>query len=316
MIQNWNRDEGPCIGLGVEGAFDDMHLFAPCVAYEDGVYSMWYSGSRHTVSDCVDNRAFTLGLATSTDGVHFRKDPRSPVCRLGGTRSILTPTLLRYPDGSVCREQGRLRLWFSSCNFPAADRLHTLHESASDDGIEWDPPSDSQLEHVYAPTLIKEGECYKLWYTDVRALPWSIRYAQSANGRDWQVAPDPVLTLDQSWENDRLVYPTVVSIDGEYWMWYGSYSQYGGEEMKTAIGCAYSADGLSWQKDPDNPVFGPDPSRAWESHYTTSQSILRLADGALRIWYASRPAPPFEHKYFAIGTAHWQDRPAAAFEVK
>lgn len=88
-------------------------------------------------------------------------------------------------------------------------------------------------------------------------------------------------------------------------MWYGSYSQHGSEEMKTAIGCAYSADGLRWQKDPDNPVFAPDPSRAWESHYTTSQSILHLDDGSLRIWYASRPAPPFVHKYYAIGTARW-----------
>ena len=43
MIQNWQRDEGPSISLGSEGAFDDMHLFAPCVAYEDGVFSMWYS---------------------------------------------------------------------------------------------------------------------------------------------------------------------------------------------------------------------------------------------------------------------------------
>ena len=106
MSQPWRRDDGPCIGLGAPGAFDDMHLFAPCVAYEHGVYSMWYSGSRHTVSDCVDNRAFTLGLATSTDGVRFTKDRRSPVCRFTGTRSILTPTLLRHPDGSVCREQG------------------------------------------------------------------------------------------------------------------------------------------------------------------------------------------------------------------
>ena len=138
MIQNWQRDEGPCIALGSGGAFDDMHLFAPCVAYEDGVYSMWYSGSRHNVNDRdrVDNRAFTLGLATSTDGVHFTKDPRSPVCRFTGTRSILTPTLLRHPNGSVCREQGRLRLWFSSCNFPSGDRMHTLHETTSDDGIE------------------------------------------------------------------------------------------------------------------------------------------------------------------------------------
>ena len=79
--------------------------------------------------------------------------------------------------------------------------------------------------------------------------------------------------------------------------------------MKTAIGCAYSDDGLRWQKESDNPVFEPDPSRIWESHYTTSQSVLRLDDGSLRIWYASRPAPPFEHKYFAIRTAHWPDAP-------
>ena len=38
MAQNWQRDDGPCIGLGETGAFDDMHLFAPCVAYEKGIY--------------------------------------------------------------------------------------------------------------------------------------------------------------------------------------------------------------------------------------------------------------------------------------
>jgi hypothetical protein len=311
MTQNWHRDDGPCIELGAEGAFDDMHLFGPCVAFEDGTFFMWYSGSRGTVDDRgrTDNRAFTLGRATSEDGIHFSKDPRSPVCRLEGTRSILTPTLLRHPDGSLCREDGRLRLWFASCDFPAGNRLHTLHETTSEDGINWTAPSDAQLENAYAPTLLKEGERYKLWYTDVEADPWSIRYAESGDGRAWEVAPDPVVVLDQSWERQRLVYPTVLKIDGRYWMWYGSYSQHGGEEMKTALGCAYSDDGITWQKDPDNPVFGPDPSRAWESHYTTSQSVLRLAGGSLRIWYAARPAPPFEHKYFAVGTARWKDAP-------
>ena len=39
------------------------------------------------------------------------------------------------------------------------------------------------------------------------------------------------------------------------------------------------------------------------------EAIARLAlpDGSWRIWYASRPAPPFDHKYFAIGTASWAD---------
>ena len=99
----------------------------------------------------------------------------------------------------------------------------------------------------------------------------------------------------------------MLKVDNRYWMWYGSYSQHGDMEMKTAIGCAYSDDGLQWQKDPDNPVFEPDPSRTWDSHYTTSQSVLRLDDDSLRIWYASRPAPPFKHKYFAIGTARWPE---------
>jgi|GEM_PF-3166549 hypothetical protein len=34
-----------------------------------------------------------------------------------------------------------------------------------------------------------------------------------------------------------------------------------------------------WEKSEHNPVFGPDPSR---------------------------PAPPFQHKYFAIGTTSWE----------
>jgi len=305
MPQSWRRDDGPCIGLGTPGAFDDMHLFAPCVAYEHGVYSMWYSGSQSTVAD----RVFTLGLATSTDGIHFAKDDRAPVCRFTGNRSILTPTLLRHPDGAPCRENGRLRLYFSSCDFPSGNPRHTLHETASDDGITWDTPSDEQLEHAYAPTLIKEDDRYKLWFTDVQQDPWCFRYAESTDGCDWNVASDPVLILDQPWERQRLFYPTVLKIADQYWLWYGSYTQHGGEEMKTALGCAYSDDGLNWRKDPNNPIFGPDPSRTWESHYTTSQSILRLKDGSLRIWYASRPAPPFEHKYFAIGTAHWQDAP-------
>ena len=60
--QDWQRDgDEPCVALGPEGAFDDMHLFAPCVAHTDDGYAMWYSGSRGDVR----GRVFRLGLATS-----------------------------------------------------------------------------------------------------------------------------------------------------------------------------------------------------------------------------------------------------------
>jgi hypothetical protein len=60
-------------------------------------------------------------------------------------------------------------------------------------------------------------------------------------------------------------------------------------------------------------VLRPDPSRPWESNYVTSGSVMRLADGSFRFWYASRKAPPFENLYFAINTARWsgpKDAPA------
>ena len=73
----------------------------------------------------------------------------------------------------------------------------------------------------------------------------------------------------------------------------------------TALGIAASPDGRTWTKSPHNPVFRPDATRSWESHYVTSQSLHRDKDGTWRIYYASRPKPPFTHKYFAINTATW-----------
>lgn len=304
--QAWKRDsDNPCLSLGPPGDFDDAHVFAPCVAYEKASFAMWYCGSRGAVGD----RVFELGLATSLDGIRFAKHPQSPVLSFGdGQRSILTPALLRHPDGSVCRENGKLRIWFSACDFPSGNALHTLHEATSADGVGWTPPSGALLENVYAPTVIKEQGVYRMWYADVSRDPWAFRYATSADGICWEVASGDVMTLDQGWERQRLFYPTVIKAEGRYLMWYGSYTHQPGEEMKTALGFAASEDGIHWRKNPSNPVFGPEPSRDWESHFTTSQSVLRLPDGSWRIWYATRPKPPFEHKYFALGTACWREQ--------
>ncbi len=300
--QEWNRDtEGPIVELGNEGDFDDMHLFAPCVARSSGSYWLWYSGSR----DNVANRVFHLGLATSRDGRVFQKHADNPVFKFGNNRhSILTPAVCRSADGAVVRESGRLRMWFSSTHFAGGTGLHTLHETTSADGVTWSNPSPALLENVYAPTILKEDDAYRMWYVDVSANPWIIRLATSGDGRDWLVHPQPVLSVDQSWEKSRLFYPAVLKADGVYLMWYGSY--WSAERQKTALGLAVSSDGIIWHKHPGNPVLRPDPHRPWESHYTTSQSVLRLEDGSFRIWYASRKKPPFLNKYFAINTAVWR----------
>jgi hypothetical protein len=303
--QTWQRDvDGPIVSLGRPGDFDDMHIFAPTVAFEDGQYRMWYCGSRGTRY----SRVFRLGLATSTDGKQFDKPPQNPVFEFAdGEHSVLTPALLRRGDGSVLREDGKLRMWFSSTAFGKTG-LHTLHESRSADGIHWDEPSPAQMENVYCPTVLRSEDGYEMWYADVSKRPWVIRHATSADGSNWKVSDPVALQLSQPWEAEIVVYPTVLKIDGVYLMWYGSYYS-AIRRQTTAIGFAVSPDGIRWYKHPQNPVIRPDESRPWESNYVGSGCVSRLTDGSFRYWYASRKAPPFENLYFAINTARWSSPP-------
>lgn len=297
LRQDWTRDtDGPVISLGTPEQFDDTHIFAPAVARQGDRFFLWYCGSRGTVAQ----RVFRLGLATSPDGRVFTKHADNPVYRFGdGQRSVLTPCVLR--------DAGKLRMWFSSSWLGGDTGKHTLHESVSDDGAHWSPPSAALLENVYAPTIVRTNQLYQMWFVDVKTEPWIIRHAFSPDGRQWNVTEDPCLVIDQAWEKSRLFYPFVRQVDGGYIMWYGSY--WSERPSTTALGFAVSEDGLRWHKHADNPVFRPDPNRPWESHYVTSQSILLLADGTFRMWYASRKEPPFVNKYFAINTAVWS--PAA-----
>ncbi len=303
--QDWRRDtEGPVVTLGKRGEFDDTHIFAPMVAFENGKYQLWYCGSTASVAQ----RVFQMGLATSQDGQSFLKSAKNPVYDFGdGKHSVLTPALLRNSDGSVLRDNGKLRMWFSSTWFEGGKGVHTLHEAQCEDGFTWSKPSPAELSAIYAPTILKEGKIYRMWYVDVSREPWIIRHAQSGDGKDWEVTAKPCLVIDQKWERQRLFYPTVLKVDGVYLMWYGSY--WSARKNSTALGFAVSEDGLTWRKHPQNPVLRPDPKRPWESNYVTSQSVLRLPDGSFRIWYASRKKPPFVNKYFAINTAVWNPKP-------
>ncbi|MEO2023941.1 MAG: hypothetical protein ABGX05_19110, partial [Pirellulaceae bacterium] len=123
--QSWQRDTAaPVLSLGPARSFDDTHIFAPLVCFEKDRYQLWYCGSTGTVAE----RVFQLGLATSRAGKKFQRHPRNPVYAFGdGKHSVLTPTLLRQADGSLLREKGQLRMWFSSTWFEGGNSVHTLH---------------------------------------------------------------------------------------------------------------------------------------------------------------------------------------------
>jgi beta-xylosidase len=316
--QNWRRDsDQPALSLGEKGTFDDQHIFAPHVIQQDGEFWMYYSGSQRCVDagtykgvakdpehpEKSDQRLFKLGLAKSTDGVHFTRVSRDPVFSFGDDiHSVVTAAILKNPDGSVHREDGKLRMYFAAVDFPRGTYKHDLYETTSSDGIHWAKPT-FVMANAYAPCVIKEGDKYRMWYTWIDRHPWHTNHAESDDGTHWKITEKPCIVMDQKWEVKDQVYPMVIKADGVYLMMYGCYWS---DDKHTALGFAVSRDGLTWTKHPDNPVFRPEPKHDWESNFTTSHTLIRLSDGSFRLWYAGRRQPPWSNLYFAIGTARWE----------
>lgn len=291
----WRRGDAPCLSLGEPEAFDDAHLLAPFVALEDDRYSMWYSGSR-TIE--AERRVYGLGLATSETGDVFDRARPEPVLvwpEPGG--SVLTPCLLRNADGSLCREDGLLRMWFSVTHFSIPGAPHTLHHASSQDGVAWSEPSGILLDEVYSPTVIRDGDRYRMWFVDVADRPWTIACAESADGLTWGRIPGQSFTPERG--NDYRNYPFVSVVDGAYRMYF-SYVLQHAPHKAVGIGYAGSADGVHWTEDPDTPLIAPTPDHAWESQYCGSPCIVPLPDGSHRMFYASRNLAHPDHKYYAI----------------
>ena len=231
---------------------------------------MYYSGSQRCVDagtykgkakdpahpERSDQRLFKLGLAKSKDGRHFARHSAAPVFSFGDdVHSVVTAAILKNPDGSVHRENGRLRMYFAAVDFPGGTYKHDLYETTSADGVVWDRPT-LVMENAYAPCVIKEGARYRMWYTWIDKHPWHTNYAESTDGTRWTIHEKPCIIMNQTWEVKDQVYPMVVKAGDVYLMMYGCYWE---DDKHTALGFAVSRDGLSWTKHPGNPVFRPEP---------------------------------------------------------
>jgi parallel beta-helix repeat protein len=88
-----------------------------------------------------------------------------------------------------------------------------------------------------------------------------------------------------AWDETRVRYPTVVTDDGGYQMWYVGYDR----NEVGRIGYATSPDGLNWTKHPGNPVLGVGSGSVWDSEGFESPFVVK-EDGIYKMWYGGRGA--------------------------
>jgi predicted GH43/DUF377 family glycosyl hydrolase len=97
------------------------------------------------------------------------------------------------------------------------------------------------------------GERFRMWYAGKHGPTYDgVGFATSADGRQW-VRQGRVLTTGApgEWDGAQLADPAVIEVEGGYRMYYcGAQDPQG----LFQVGVAYSADGHTWEKDPDNPI--------------------------------------------------------------
>ncbi len=197
--------------------------------------------------------------------------------------------------------------------FIVSGLLLSLSSVGCDDGTtEPDPPVSSPRFVKYAgnpvipenlegypdhwksdPFVMFENGIYKIWFGyNANGSKTQIGYATSNDGINWTVQQLPALPLgtDGEWDDEDVETPFVVKVDGIYHMYYCARGEEEGSEWSPEatyrIGHATSLDGLTWVKDPGNPILDVSGigSSDWDALVTAEPSVV-YRNGRFELFY-------------------------------
>jgi predicted GH43/DUF377 family glycosyl hydrolase len=260
--------------------WEGLSASSPTVISAAGKYHMWYQG---TGLNFYNGNRYALGYAESGDGKAWAKSAANPVLRSGESG---TWDDLYRGQVAVIYDGGLYKMWYSGGRSSGAWQVGY---ATSANGLDWTihagnpvlpaggPGSWDEQDSV-GPTVIKDGDTYKMWYYGCNAdyTVCSIGYATSLDGIVWtKFAGNPVLRQGTTgeWDASGLGWPRVIKNGATYEMWYRSDSK---------IGRATSSNGTDWTKYAGNPVL----STGWDGAGVGLSSVL-LDGGTYKMWTTS-----------------------------
>ncbi len=240
----------PLMATGKAGAFDSTKVETPSVVLFEGVYHMYYTG----VGAEDMSGPMSIGHATSSDGVHWRKDAE-PILSPTGRMSDWNGIQVAEPGAVVYRD--RIYLYFTSVglrggNGPPVKRVIGL--ATSDDGMQFSPPEAVLEQNVLYPpskgfdgystpsATVCEGRIHLyfdvgLW-DEQKERKWSqvaLHHAVSEDGRNnWIQDGAAIVTRNQAaWTRMEVRSPNVLFEDDRVMLWFAGNALV--EDIKDAI---------------------------------------------------------------------------------
>jgi uncharacterized repeat protein (TIGR01451 family) len=267
----------PVLNVGSNGSWDDTWVLNPTVLLDSGTYRMWYSG--------VDGSGlYQIGLATSPDGISWTRSGSNPVLSPSQTWEIN-----RVSSPSVILDGPTYKMWYTGGD---ASWVARLGYATSADGVVWTKHAGNPVldigaggtwesEDISAPTVVKVGSTYHLWYRGTDGSTSRLGHATSSDGITWvKDLANPVLDVGGvgEWDWLNLYSPDVVKVGDTFRMWYS------GEALPVAwqTGYAESSDGSDWVRKGKLILEGS--SGSFDSNSADHPSVL-VEGSAYRIWY-------------------------------
>ncbi|MFQ5605717.1 MAG: FlgD immunoglobulin-like domain containing protein [bacterium] len=214
--KNWTKYSGNPVLTKTVGAWDG-NINDVCVVFANGEYKMYYSGAASGSSP------HRIGLATSTDGIHWTKYSGNPVLTNGPSGSwdedlVRRPTVLF--DGTV------FHIWYEGKRFGPSH--FKIGYATSNDGINWQKHSGNPVlgfnnSIASSPSVLWNGFEYVMFYSSNLWSGDKIGVAFSTDGVNWQQSlANPVLSPGNpgEWDSGFIVAPTALLDGNSYKMWY------------------------------------------------------------------------------------------------
>jgi len=240
----------PVLGPTASTVLDSDNVDDPSVARVGSGYVMWYSGMAE------DGRGPAIFEATSSDGKTWvRANGGAPV--LTGTpatfdaRGVFAPDVLYDPSDALAP----YRMYYAG----KGDVFGAIGLATSSDGTTWTKVNHPVVDHGLAgspdsfaasdPSVLKDGQTYKLWYTGDDSSKRRIAYATSPDGVTWTkggkvISPeDPGANANYSF---GAFAPSVYKTGATYQMLLTGRKLVSGTNFQTKIMNATSSDGITW----------------------------------------------------------------------
>ncbi len=314
-------DDGCVISISATNNWDDAQVYTPFVFKEGSTYKMYYGGN--------DGSKVSVGLATSTNGYSWTRNSGNNCSSTGdgcvlpyGGASSWNINASYFP--SVIKDGGTYKMWFGG-----SDGTNVrIGYATSTDGANWTlyngnncsgtsgngcifnigTSGNWDAKFVTAPSVIKDGSTYKMWYSGRDASNVDrIGYATSSDGITWtrnsgnncSTSGDGCIVGlggANTWYATLVSGPRVIKDGALYHMVFNGIKT-GDDHYR--LGYATSTDGVTWTKYDNTSsaacgysesydegcILDYGSANSWDDRYLVYPTFLK--DGpTMRIWYS------------------------------